>query len=419
MSSNSSSISSNQKLNITLTVPFDVVSQLDEELVKVQKKVGKYNFDFRVLKIPTIINWDGQEVNGIEYLIQTEAPIIKYKNYTYLATLKKETVDSEDFFIHASTKAENLDLSQYHNIEFHCDHCNTHRYRKTVHVFRNDDGHDLVVAASCAKTYFGIDIESRLNKIVQFFNLDILKKSFKDYIIDDEESVGGGGRNWTSKFQLCATDKKRFCGLVFGIILANNGKYVSGSVVADYDKLSTNLQALQLYYHMDSNHDMQQATEMLKLANSKNYNFEDIYEYWQAKTDKSTFTHNVQVALKMIQPKMGMLTFAVWDYMRNKIFSNRKKFLDYKSNHVGSVKEKISGTAEIINNVRGNGPFGAYQIVQMVDANENLYSWFYNGTNTLNYEIGTKVKFSATIKKHDVFHNQKITAIKRANLEVI
>jgi len=407
------STSPNQKLNITLSMPFDVVPKLDEELDKAQKKVGKYNFEFRVLKIPTVVEYKGQEVNGIEYLIQTEAPVIKYKNYTYLATLKKETVDSDDFLVHASSKAENLDLSQYHDIDFRCDHCGTNRYRKTVHVFRNNDGDDMVVAASCAKVYFGIDIESRLRKIVRYFEMNILKDTLKDYI--DQ----GNGPNWISKYQLNPTDKDRFCGLVFGIILDNHGNYVS-SARADVDggEVSTTSQALILYNHMHYADDKQRAKDMLKLAASKNYNFQAVYDYWQDKTDKEDFTHNIQVALNMVQPKMGLLSYAVWDYMRNNVLPKRKKFFEYKSNHVGTVGTKISGTATIVSIKDGRGPFGFYQIVQLADDKENLYTWFYNGTLSDKFSVDTKVNFSTVVKKHDVFNDQKITIIKRAKLEV-
>lgn len=417
MTSNSSSTSSNQKfnfdqnLNITVEVPFDFVPKIDEELSKMKKKIGKYNFNFQVVKVPALVTYKKHKINGIKYIIHAEAPEIKYKDFTYLATLKKENVKSDDFLVHASVKAENLDLSQYHNIKFRCDHCGTQRKRKMVHVFRNDAGKDMVVATSCSKAYFGIDIESRLRKVVQYFELNIFGNFIEDYIDDGE---------WISKHTPIPVDKEGFCKIVFGVILSNHGGVYIPQLGSSADNLSTASLAQKLYNNKKDKHYLQQTREMIKLANSKKYSYEAIYEYWQAKTDNDNFTHNVKIALNMIQPKMGLLAYAVWNYIQHKVLTNhRKNFFDYNSNHVGIVGAKISNIAEIINVKESNGLYGFYQIIHFVDDKENLYTWFYNGSLSSKYQIGTKVKLSGTVKKHDIFNKQKVNIIKRAKLEII
>ena len=91
-----------------------------------------------------------------------------------------------------------------------------------------------------------------------------------------------------------------------------------------------------------------------------------------------------------------------------------------KSKHIGEIGQKIPMELTIVNIHNFEGGFGNTNAYNMVDSNGNYVTKF--GVINVRYLtsgnkvcVGSKVRFNATIKKHDLFNGVKQTTIGRVS----
>lgn len=395
----------NNSTKFTFESPYDIDTSIVAELSKIAKKFNK--------KYSTLVTWTKTDkevmktstiglvypVTVCVYDITVKLPVIKWKEYEYVATLKKECGDeAENQVFSARPKEESFDA--YFKKEFHCDHCSTRRFRKTVHLFRNKEEKELMIASTCSKEYFGIDIANKICNLFSFLSKGNIKGDF----------VSLFDKFWKKS---CPFNKEMFCRLCYGII-TRDGHYIKGGGTTNeannYMNTSLILNSSDYIESLRSG-----ISNVMKLA--EKFNYQKMVEYWKNKTEKDNFTHNICVAFDMYHPQHGYLAWAVFDYMKNVEKFGQREQIPANSNHVGNIGERI--TTEVkINNIRGmETSWGYTNLVEMIDKDGNVLNWW--TSKEFEGEKGDTVKITGTIKNHGEFRGVKNTVLKNCKTEVI
>lgn len=112
----------------------------------------------------------------------------------------------------------------------------------------------------------------------------------------------------------------------------------------------------------------------------------------------------------------GRITFAEKAEMQKKEREEAKA----KSQYLGNVGERITATAEILAIPSWENNWGRQYCFIMKDADGNKLVWITSsGFYTEGFAVGSTVKFTATVKKHEIRDNEKQTVVYRTRqLEV-
>lgn len=111
----------------------------------------------------------------------------------------------------------------------------------------------------------------------------------------------------------------------------------------------------------------------------------------------------------------GELTERQWEAVLSTTESVRNaNAVKGNSSFVGEVGQRLDFEAGIEGVRHMEGDFGTTSLVRMRDEAGNCFVWFASGYKT--YEEGERFKVRATIKKHNVFNEEKQTVISRAVL---
>lgn len=410
---------------LTFVTPKYMDYDVGKEIDKLAKKFGKsYNILIEWNKVPTEMkilangNSDPNNTTDIcgnrwrkipawEYTIKLLVPVIKHDGYEYVATLKKESVGADLNQVFAVKKYENEDFSKYFKGNFWCDHCNTDRYRKIVHLFRKGKK-DKMIASSCSKEYFGIDIGKKLWKLLKYFEKE------SDGFFEDGEMGFGRCFRVPTPF-----DSFSYMRIAYGII-----KKDGGYRKADYDQSGTSSDATHYYYPLHDPRatytERQEHEENRKEFMSASDHIEDmqtVVDYWLAKDASNNFVHNIQTALQMINPQKGLLAWAIFDYMKNvEKFGEIKTKVKSNGKHYGKVgdkiEKKVTVTFTYVIETRGFG-YNAYpsesQIVSMIDEEGYVFTWFNNSPER--FTKGDEITIKAKIKNHKEYKGNPQTLV--------
>jgi len=385
----------------TFESPYDVDELIVKELNKIAQKFHK--------RYSTLVDWTKTDKKVIRtsatglrfpvtvcvYNITIKIPVIKWKGYEYIATLKKECGDEKENQVFTSLDE---DFSAYFDGKFRCDHCETNRFRKTVHLFRQASGKELMIASTCSKQYFGIDVANKIHKIFTFLAKDGTKSIF-DKVFD---------KFWKKS---CPFDTETFCKLCYGII-TRDGQYISGGVTTG--EADRYMSSSMSYLSKEIEGMRKEVKKILNLA--KNFDYNAVVKYWKNKKDQDNFTNNVNVAFTMYHPQHGYLAWAVFDYMKNiEKFGQKVIQSNEKSQHLGDIGERIESEVTI-NNIRNiNTRFGWSKLVEMIDKQGNVLNWW--TSKSIGFVKGDCVRVSGIVKNHDEYKGVKNTTIKNCKMK--
>jgi hypothetical protein len=311
--------------------------------------------------------------------VNYDTVLIQYENFEYIATLEKTEGGNMVF------RSDNdLDLSSYFDVKFYCDHCNTIRDRKKVHLFQDTETKEIIqIASSCAKEYFGVNIAMQLDNYTKLFvsiqNLEEVEY-FKHVECIDEIL--------NKAFYVIYNDKRYYSKAKPD----NNGMttidIVNAIVVQKIDDFEA----------------------VIKL-----FNIDSFYEYWtnKIKTDNSEFTRNIFLSLTTMSTKKGLVVYSVFDYLLNGTELIKKKETKVTVNEFfGAVKDKISFECEIIRVSSFDTKYGTTFIYTIQSKENYIFSW---STNKF-FDNGTKGTITGTIKEHSTYKEQKQTKITRCKI---
>ena len=379
---------------IKFTTTFDQINQAKLNIADWKKKFFK-----EIIDIQMDVREISEETAEVT-LSFVNNPVIKYNGWTYVATCERVMLDggTEETLIHSNETVTTA-------VDFRCDHCNTSHFRKIVHIFKDEAGKQISIGSACVKGYFGVDSISELSKLLTVY------ANFSDFC---DEMEGFFGCRSAHRFE-----KETFAKIVYGII-KQTGSYVSRSSCDEFSGKSCTTDIALKLLEADRGNSIESAKEKHEaLEAAKDFDYNKVEEYWLAKTDDSDFVQNIQISLRMVQPKAGFIAYSVWEYMRevedvtgkNKIAATIKNSL-----FIGTPKEKMELEVEVISLQIYETQYGTGEIIKFVTNDGNLLTWFSSNVQSASsddFAKGNKIKIKFTVKDHNEFRGVNSTIVTR------
>ena len=302
------------------------------------------------------------------------------------------------------------------NMETRCDHCGHNRHRVVHHVFRVD-GEIKMVGSACCLEYFGYDPTNVINAWV----------AFTDMNWNDDESFGGGKRDWgydigkVLMFTANATNKF--------------GGYTSGTTAQEKSIASTKEKVLDLlnfnsaYATPEDRAAYHQIVDLWKLEHTEedvNEMIERINAFYVNLEPTTDFDFNMLSALFTDLAGQRILTHSIPSkligiaiYGIYKVFHVEAPKAERKpSEFIGAIGDKIGiegnkkGTLKVtIKSIKDiDSAYGWVTLVMMEDTQGNSLKSF---TSTEVPAVGTECFIYGTVKSHDVYNEYKSTNLTR------
>jgi hypothetical protein len=401
----------------------DYSSTIEEKLEKLSKKFSK--LPETILKYTTSSIKSENFEDFLEYEIEILTPIIKYEGFSHIATLKKEMIEEEGKheiinMVFPANGYESESFTKYFEESFRCDHCKTNRNRIIVHLFRNEQNEDLMIASKCSKDYFGINVFNQL-------------KIFNDYsveqIFSDLEDMFSGCGYRSSSF-----DKTKFCKIAYGFMKTRNA-YVSQkkseesafdgigtpSTRASIENLLSPVEKRDFKTEWEwENGVKERKLELDKLDEvAKDFDISKVKDFWEnlnASNLDDNFIRSCYINFSLLNCRKGLLVYSIFKYMLDVENCFKTKVI-INSNHVGTIGERIKNVeVTIIHISTFENQYGLTFFIKMLDNQGNLLVWF--SSKNPNLEKNEKAFLTGTVKKHDVYKDTKQTILSRCKLSV-
>jgi len=321
--------------------------------------------------------------------VKGEMPVLCVDGYTYVGTIKRAGENNLIFPI--KPEYENI-LMGYNNIpHLPCHHCNTKRKRSKVHVFVNTQGEEKIIASSCSKEYWGIDVE---NVIGNIFFYSQLEQYIRSYIPQQ-----------SAEFHSNVYSK-----IVYAVIKKDNCLHPA----SQYDST-----ALKSNMHYDTYRgittDKFDKDQLKKILDSvKEWDETKLFEYWKCFDAKTSFENNVRSAIFGESLNASFFVWAVYLYMIAAGDIADPKAItaeSLKSEYVGKVGEKLDlKKATVVSQFWKDTGYSAFYVVKLVDPSGNFYTVFDSSDR---FDVGDSYSFSSTVKSHSEYNGVKSTVLTR------
>jgi hypothetical protein len=322
-----------------------------------------------------------------------------------------------------------------------CDHCNTERTRnKTVYIKNLKDGKTIRVGGSCIKYYLGYKYEHILDYLS---DLQLFVTSFNNMSNDVYDEFDGYNGDRYIQTQVDIKDCVRY----FSWYIKKHG-YISKSgaekinskkiekatgdiepkLVSSTGGVVSNTLSFVNSPPPENDYvlwaeEVAMVNDVISKENDDFYN--KLVPFVEAEYKTNNFLFNIHnfinkgvVDLKCISYIIGACSM-----LQGKIsyeeFKNKSKEEQKESNWVGNVGEKVKLENLTIKHFSGfEGQWGWTSIFKLEDENGNQYTRFgdipkkflVSGEEVI---VGSVVSFTAEIKKHDTYNNNKQTVLGR------
>lgn len=391
----------------------DYEQRINERLEKLCSRFSK--FPETVVKIETKPSSSG----FLWYEIEILTPEVKFNGYSHVATIKLEVIKDEDKtetinIVFPSNRFQDEDFSRYFEVNFRCDHCHTNRYRTIAHIFRNEAGEDLMIASSCARSYFG----ERVYKLLGLYELlsPLIIAADLDDIFGD--CCGGRYREGFNTLDYCV--------YAYGIMKKYN-TFVSQKKKDEWEMCGRFVESTKdktdfLFHKHEylSEGERQALIEERKECRelAKDFSITAVKEYWFNKySDNKTdnFMRSCFLNLSLISPKPGLLIYAVSAYMREIEGAFSSNVGSEDSQFIGNVGERLKGIEATItfSSIRET-QYGLSTTIKFLDTKGNILVWFASGG--IDVEMNKKISLTGTVKKHDEYKGKKQTILNRCKI---
>jgi hypothetical protein len=401
--------------NIETTVIPVIVNKLDgavKSLNRLKKRVNKrhsdenafiftYNIeDSYIKKVHDEYLRCQRKVEVVDVTVTIMTPEVKYEDYEYVATLKSSNKSNE---VYPIEKYKDDDFSQYFDTSFRCDHCNTKRARNQVHLFRDKNGKEIMVANSCSQDYFGIDVSGKIASIL-WYRANIVKE-FGDlggYIAND-------------------FDVEEYTKLVFGIIHRDGGykKTVPGDAFEPYQMGTKDIARCCTIKDINNIQDSRgldsayaERENVMRIADENGFDFDEYISYWEnIDVNGNTFINNCRSAVFSDDDKEGFRAYSVWHIVKAE-WDKKTKETEAKNSlneYIGEVGAKIELTLTVHKYRLIESDYGSSIFVSSFDTDGRNVVFFDNKCR--DYEIGQVINVTAKVKKHEEYNGRKQTTI--------
>lgn len=398
------------------TVRYDQEAELKESINKLQKKFAK--FDLQITYTTEVceieIGCERREGNvvinpiygeGIKYIVKINLPKIKHDGFSFIGMINYVDEAGESLIYSMIENGEEV-MKQYIGIKddaFKCDHCGYKRQRNTVYIFRKEETNEYkMIGSDCGKEYFGLDVYRQLQKLMGW-----IEHTYRD--------IDAGGFYYFDIEKWC----KYAC-----YVLVRDKRYKKRW---DFNENSTTDIVSYMFNPSkweSENKIRKEFIESLEVEGDKVWNWEEMMNYWKTGVDRTEiFNNNCWINLNMGNPKVGLLTWAVWGWMKAcKGYDYRKKIEALKNSEwVGTVGEKMTLVLFYDGCITGEGSYGTWTLHKLHDENNNSFIKFgemgvgyrISGSEEAVLQEGDAVKFVADIKAHNEREGLKQTQLGR------
>lgn len=387
---------------------FSSVSRMNELVAKANTWVRKLGLEpIKVIsceprKVKVDVDKEGQDVFEVVFDAELEIPVelVKVGDQTVVARLQR--VESQNMVTRIGSADVNLD--SYRSCDIQCDHCKVNRRRNSSWVVANSDGKLIQVGDSCARLYFGVDVNLILNQGPKISSLL------------DSDGFSGPRRS---------LDFNRFVALVTWYTITSG--YVSKKMADERRTRATVHDAMFLTEPLSPYAGPMERTRW----NEENYKFRtwiseqmagrelgsEILDWWLEREPASEFEHNCKLAIMDHSDRfLGLAAYAVKIWVENNFQTpeaeKRKNRLD--SQWIGEIKERRDFDLKVTSVRAIDGDYGTTFIVGFEDEQGNEFKWFASSNPQLT--LGSSYKIKGTIKKHSEYKGVKSTEINRCKV---
>lgn len=370
----------------------DAIKAINKFLKRTEKKFGSDCFSYTFgNEYDTKIN--NRNVMYVDFTYEVKIPEIKFGEYEYAATLK---IESTGNLVYPTDSYKDVDFSEYFDSHLGCDHCHTKRKRKEVHLFIDPKtGDRKTIAKSCAKEYFGVDIDIQIKSIINYFTKDNVK-----FI----SSFSYGEEHYPVN---------TFITYVYSAIKLYGYKSKANSDYPTSDFCAKIADGTNQYMDIDEIEYIRSIAEKLSnKAEADNFDVKEVYEFWDNLDAKgNTFLHNCKVELHKLNPSQGMLAYAVQHMLKTKEEEIRKQeeAKTTLNEWIGNVGDKVELTATVKKTKIIGTQYGASNIVTFKDDKGRTIIFFDNKCR--DYNEGDTYTFKCKIKSHTEFDKVKQTNV--------
>lgn len=364
-------------------------------------------------------NGPGPDENVVGYNkyfhVRVEGEPVRLAGWTFVATLQHVQSGENGDVINITRILPNETLPEkYRNVPPHCDHCRVNRFRRDTYVVRHDDGTHKQVGSDCLADFLGHGNPQNLAARAQWF-ADV-RDTFSEF--------EGGSGNGIGSMRL---DLETFLATTSAVIRKLGWrsrkeakesfppKAATAEIVVDEMIPPPNHR--RLVTPDDADKDL--AAKVIAWG-----------EELHTRQEINDYLYNLRVVLglKAIDLRMtGIAASAIAAYRREKEIETEKRERTgkYQSRHFGTVKKR----AEYVLRVEGirdlpGGDFGPVTLIRFRDDEGNLAVWFtgsppreyVNGVVHEMFEIDTRYRVKATVKRHDKHHDVEQTVLTRVTV---
>lgn len=369
-------------------IPEDNYNDFLKELVKLNIKLAKYNSSVNILSmenatIPFALTGDeklivksiledGQFfISGKE--VELSFPTITGKqNVTYLGML-----DATDgtLQIH-SNMVENLNEKVSLNLNDACDHCKVVRDR-VKYFFFEENGQIRKIGSTCAKEWFGLDIEKILFTYTKF------KEEMENTDYDDYIKNGKGG---------CAYSSSKIIGALYE---ATKGFQIDWQKNITIENMWKEWENPKLsIWDMD----LSPVIKKWKIQPKNDFQFNVV---------SSLFDEEGNLRKTIARNAIGVACWAI----HNAFYEGNKEEKKERINaHIGNVGDKITftGTPQMLSSWEND--YGTIVRLFSFETKDGTIIWKSNAGSLSNQE---EITMKGTIKEHSEFNGHKQTVVTR------
>ena len=383
----------------------DKLPDFFKKFASVNEKLGRYS-------LPTIKIADTKEVHQITsggltekwIEININGPEVMKRDCSYVGTITFNEGIRQVFTL----KGEDVVLGAIPDSELRCDHCHTNRKRVKYFFFREND--KLVcIGSSCAKDYFGWDIERYLD----------MYTSLVETGSELENEDNGDGAHRSSLIYIddlilatyIATDEWK------GMWVSRDKTEVTGGLS------SGQIVFLTLYPSKDD-------TETIELKRRLSASLpKEFYDNVKAKIiekygnidPKNDFEWNLfsncfsdKNELRDFVVSPGAVAYTIYNTMHEIITMDTSK-----SEFLGIEGDRITRDITVTEIKSISTQYGHSLLVMMADDEGNVLKSFTTSAFFYNVKVGDKLRVSGIVKSHDMFKGIKSTLITRIKGETI
>ena len=424
--------------NLTYIVPCDRLEQVRKHLDRIIKRAIKkglseldYSVGTDIIHRPQVVRfYDPLNPHKTHETIQIEcrevtlsAPSLKLEGWSFVGRIE-HLKDDEGNTVNLVYNAPDTSVpAEYRERDQVCDHCETNRYRKDTFIVKHDNGSTKQVGSTCLSDFLGVDAAS-------FMAWASLIQSFTG-CVDDKESNGDGGMRERITYSLpiilnlaAATYLHR------GYISRRkaddnpNAGMPTGDVVRCYMAASRRGDTKACENLIPSAPSAEWASRGRELSATTEAWVRELPERdWD---DLGDYLSNLAVIGRCgycPEKGVGILVSAVQAYSREQE-RNAQNAEYQKSEYQGQLKERI--VRENVEVILARPTQSSYNneggmLYKFKDADGNLYIWFASNKST-NLEVGEKVSFVATVKKHEAdryLGGACVTTLNRVNVDPV